>query len=193
MKYAWIVTLLCVTSAFGALDSDDHRAEVDVESRSSVQVINSSSPLIWYHGRWDDLPSSWWCVRPSYSLPLTHSYLTRPGSGFKLSFTKAPTSLTISIGNTSVAPPIPVAARFGEVGEWVTLNLTAGANALPLTSIGLVDSENARYPLVLDVVTQFETNGLRLELKSIELDEVSARKDVDPRIQVNGNWYRRQS
>jgi hypothetical protein len=103
---------------------------------------------------------------------------TRPGSGFKLSFSKAPTSLSINIGNTSVVPPIPVAARFGDVGEWVTLNLTAGSNAIPLISIGLVDPEKAQYPLVLDVITQFESNDLRLELKSIDLDKVGTGTDM---------------
>jgi hypothetical protein len=95
----------------------------------------------------------------------------RPGSGFKLAFSKAPTSLTLNIGSSV---PVPVSARFGEDGEWVTLNMTAGANTVPLTSIGLLNPSKAKYPLVLDVVTQMENADGRLQLKSIELDSVRA-------------------
>jgi hypothetical protein len=68
-----------------------------------------------------------------------------------------------------------VSARFGDVGEWVTLYLMPGANAIPLTSLGLVDPAAARFPLVLDVVTQFEDGKARLQLQSIEIDPVRAR------------------
>jgi hypothetical protein len=99
----------------------------------------------------------------------------RPGSGFKLAFIAAPQNLTINIGTTALStPPIIVSARFGDVGEWVTLNLMPGANAIPLTSVGLVAPTHARFPLMLDVVTQFELGNARLELQSVEIDEVRA-------------------
>jgi hypothetical protein len=114
----------------------------------------------------------------SFLVLITHAYTTlhlcRPGSGFKLAFSASPQNLTFNIGATVSAPPITVSTRFGDIGEWVTLNLTAGANAVPLTSIGLVDPARARFPLVLDVVTQFEGGNARLELESIELDSVRA-------------------
>jgi hypothetical protein len=100
--------------------------------------------------------------------------LRRPGSGFKLAFAHAPQNLTINVGSAHSTPPITVGARFGDVGEWVTLNLTAGANAIPLTSVGLIDPAKAKYPLVLDVVTQFEGGNARLELESVQVDTVSA-------------------
>jgi hypothetical protein len=110
---------------------------------------------------------------PRFGFPVLVTELTscRPGSGFKLAFSKAPTSLILNIGSSV---PVPVSARFGEDGEWVTLNMTAGANTVPLTSIGLLNPSKAKYPLVLDVVTQMENADGRLQLKSIELDSVRA-------------------
>jgi hypothetical protein len=96
---------------------------------------------------------------------------SRPGSGFKLAFSKAPLNLILNIGGSFGT--VPVSARFGEDGDWATLNLTAGVNTVPLASIGLPDPSKVKYPLVVDVVTQMEGGNGRLELKSIELDSVS--------------------
>jgi hypothetical protein len=111
-------------------------------------------------------------LRSSSRAALTPLCSCRPGSGFKLAFAHAPQNLTINVGSAHSTPPITVGARFGDVGEWVTLNLTAGANAIPLTSVGLIDPAKATYPLVLDVVTQFEGGNARLELESIQVDTV---------------------
>ncbi|EIN09373.1 hypothetical protein PUNSTDRAFT_126308 [Punctularia strigosozonata HHB-11173 SS5] len=127
---------------------------------ATTQVIPASSHLIHYHGRWDSIPSTWW-----------------PGSGFKLAFSTAPKNLTLNVGASVSTPPITVSARFGDVGEWVTLNLTAGANIVPLTSVGLVDTKSA----VLDVVTQFEGGTARLELQSIELDDAAKLTTYTPK------------
>jgi hypothetical protein len=176
MKYTWVAALLYAVVNVRAASEVADVAPAGLESRAT-QVIQPSSPLIWYHGRWDDLPSSWWYVRPiSLQSAWPNQLSPRPGSGFKLAFSTAPTSLTINVGNSASSPPITVSTRFGDEGQWVTLNLTAGANAIPLTSIGLVDTAKAKYPLVFDVVTQLETGNARLELKSIELDSVSVHQ-----------------
>jgi hypothetical protein len=115
-------------------------------------------------------------LRSSSIAALTFPCSCRPGSGFKLAFAHAPQNLTINVGSAHSTPPITVGARFGDVGEWVTLNLTAGANAIPLTSVGLIDPAKATYPIVLDVVTQFEGGNARLELESIQVDTVRASR-----------------
>jgi hypothetical protein len=109
-----------------------------------------------------------------------HKIPCRPGSGFKLAFSEAPQNLTINIGSAHSTPPIIVGARFGNTSEWITLNLTAGANAIPLVSVGLLDPERANYPHVLDIVTQFEGGNARLELESIQIDAVSALLLIHP-------------
>ncbi|KAH7100957.1 SGNH hydrolase-type esterase domain-containing protein, partial [Auriculariales sp. MPI-PUGE-AT-0066] len=101
-------------------------------------------------GRWDSLPSTWW-----------------PSSGFKV---RSRQTLTLNIGSTASNPPIQVGVRFGDSGEYTTLNLTAGANSLPLST--LVPT-SPKYPLTFDVVTQFEGGESRLELQSIVLDDAA--------------------
>jgi hypothetical protein len=80
--------------------------------------------------------------------------------------------MTINVGSRApAAPPITVSARFGDVGDYVTLNLSAGANAIPLAAVGLLGK--AKTPVVFDLRTQFEGGNARLELESIVLDAVS--------------------
>jgi hypothetical protein len=170
VKFAWIAALVVAGVHASPQPELGGRA-------TSAQTILPSNSHIWYHGRWDTVPSSWWSVifslcssRAVQELTCTH----RPGSGFKLAFAKAPSSMTINVGNSVSTPPIPVSVRFGDSGEWVTLNLTAGANAIPLTSVGLIAPKLAKYPITFDVRTQFEDANERLELESIVLDGVSS-------------------
>jgi len=132
-----------------------------IHSANAATTIPTSSSLVFYHGRWDSLPSSWW-----------------PSSGFKLAFTVAPKSLTLNVGATASTPPIQVGVRFGSSGEYTTLNLTAGANALPVAS--LVPS-NPTYPLTFDVVSLFEGGEARLELQSIVLDDAAKLTTYTPK------------
>lgn len=115
----------------------------------------------------------------------------RPGSGFKLAFSKPPQNLTINLGANLTTSPAPVSARFGESGEWVTLNLTAGANVLDVTSLGLVDAAHPGHPIVFNVVTQSETSG-RIQLESVEVDAVSDMRVAETRLLTHGSHSRKQ-
>jgi hypothetical protein len=68
MKTTQALTLF-YTFAFGVLSNPT----ANIEARASsvvpkTQVISNKSNLIFYHGRWDDVPSSWWYFVLSYSL-----------------------------------------------------------------------------------------------------------------------------
>ncbi|KAL0953042.1 hypothetical protein HGRIS_007244 [Hohenbuehelia grisea] len=148
MQFAWFTALLLTAAAAASPNTD-------VEARAT-QVIQPSSSLIWYHGRWDDIPSTWW-----------------PGSGFKLSFSKAPSTLILNIGSSASSPPIIASTRFGSSGAWTTVNLNAGANTIPVTV-------SAGSPVVFDVVTQMEGGNARLELTSIEIDAAAQLTTYTP-------------
>jgi hypothetical protein len=60
MKTTWAASVLCSLLVTVHAVVVDTEAGPLVEARATNQVISANSPLIWYHGRWDDLPSSWW-------------------------------------------------------------------------------------------------------------------------------------
>ncbi|KAI0318124.1 SGNH hydrolase-type esterase domain-containing protein [Amylostereum chailletii] len=79
---------------------------------SQAIVIQNNDPAIFYHGRWDSSPGSWWA-----------------GTGFKLNVRDL-TSLTLNLANFTASP-----AALGvsvDYGPFTTVNVTVGANTIPL-------------------------------------------------------------
>lgn len=79
-------------------------------------TVPNTHPAIFYHGRWDTAPQTWWA-----------------GSGFKLSATNLE-SLTLHLGPNTTSPSVAAGVSI-DYAPFVNYNLTAGsANALNLTA-----------------------------------------------------------
>ncbi|KDQ56035.1 hypothetical protein JAAARDRAFT_132916 [Jaapia argillacea MUCL 33604] len=116
---------------------------------SSAVTILNSDPLIYYHGRWDTSPGTWWA-----------------GSGFKLNVQNL-TSLTLNLGNHTTTPLASVGVSVN-YQPFYTVNVSAGANPIPLTDLTFpnVTGNNA--------VVRFNVEGWqnnRINLLSIDLND----------------------
>lgn len=93
-------------------------------------VIPNNHPLIHYHGRWDSSPGTWWCVR-DVSVSMDYSVLTllsigrAQDSSFK--------SLSLMLGEHTTSPLVSIGVSV-DYQEFVTVNVTAGHNNIPVSS-----------------------------------------------------------
>ncbi|KAF9528694.1 SGNH hydrolase-type esterase domain-containing protein [Crepidotus variabilis] len=78
--------------------------------------ISYRDPLIFYEGRWDESPGTWWA-----------------GSGLKLHVANLQT-LSINLGEATSAPVAPLGVSVGS-GPFFTYNATAGENLIDLGDI----------------------------------------------------------
>ncbi|KAJ7483793.1 hypothetical protein B0H11DRAFT_1200153, partial [Mycena galericulata] len=76
--------------------------------------ISNDDPLIFFHGRWDNTPETWWS-----------------GSGFKINVQDL-SSLTLNLGPNTTTPLISLGISI-DYAPFFTFNATQGANAIPLT------------------------------------------------------------
>ncbi|KZT61386.1 hypothetical protein CALCODRAFT_491191 [Calocera cornea HHB12733] len=117
-------------------------------AQSSI-VIPYGNPYLYLNGRWDETDTSWWT-----------------GTGFKL-VAKNLKEMTVYLGAlTSQPASVGVSVNYG---AWQTVNLTAGANAVPLD--GLNSS-----PLSTNVIRVanegWQNNNIQLEAVEINGDAV---------------------
>ncbi|KAF7375739.1 SGNH hydrolase [Mycena sanguinolenta] len=75
--------------------------------------IQNDDPLIFFHGRWDTAPETWWS-----------------GSGFKINVQDL-SSLTLNLGPNTTAPVIALGISV-DYAPFFSLNASAGANVIPL-------------------------------------------------------------
>ncbi|EEB92466.1 hypothetical protein MPER_09017, partial [Moniliophthora perniciosa FA553] len=76
--------------------------------------ISNKDPLVYFHGRWDDSPRSWWA-----------------GTGLKLNIENLK-SLSLEVGpHTSYIAPLAVSIDYQ---DYFTVNVTQGVIEIPLTS-----------------------------------------------------------
>ncbi|KAJ7488179.1 SGNH hydrolase-type esterase domain-containing protein [Mycena latifolia] len=76
--------------------------------------IRNDDPLIYFHGRWDKAPETWWS-----------------GSGFKINVQDL-SSLTLNLGPNTTAPLVSLGVSV-DYAPFFTFNATAGANDIPLS------------------------------------------------------------
>ncbi|KAI0041665.1 hypothetical protein FA95DRAFT_1501133 [Auriscalpium vulgare] len=81
-------------------------------------LIRNDNPLIYYHGRWDASPSTWW-----------------EGSGFKL-HVDGLSSLVLNLGNHTTEPFVQLGVSVN-YGPFNTVNASLGANEIPIESSAL--------------------------------------------------------
>ncbi|KAI0062962.1 hypothetical protein BV25DRAFT_1855253 [Artomyces pyxidatus] len=86
-------------------------------------IVKNDNPLIYYHGRWDLSPGTWWA-----------------GSGFKLHI-EGLSSLALDLGPHTTSPAVLVGVSVN-YGPFNPFNVSAGANDIPLAETDLVDGAN---------------------------------------------------
>ncbi|THH04832.1 hypothetical protein EW145_g5236 [Phellinidium pouzarii] len=111
-------------------------------------IIQNDDPLIFFHGRWDSSPGTWWA-----------------GTGFKLNVQNL-TAMTLNLGTHTSAPLASVGVSLN-YGPFVTVNVSSGSNVLPLDSIGLSGSSEGNTVVRINS-WNWEQN--RVNLESIALN-----------------------
>ncbi|KAG9010250.1 hypothetical protein FRB94_010778 [Tulasnella sp. JGI-2019a] len=127
------------------------RPAADAKGLKTV-TISHDNPLIFYHSRWTNEPSSWWA-----------------GTGFKL-YIEGLTSLTLNIGNTTTAP-FAATGLSVDYAPFVTVNISAGANVLPITT--------TKKTSVIRIATEGWQNN-RIQLDSLVLNQGATLLPYEP-------------
>jgi len=112
-------------------------------------TIPNDHPLIFYHGRWDSSPGTWWT-----------------GTGFKLNV-QGLSSLNLNLGNHTTQPLVSVGVSLN-YGEFVTVNLTEGRNNVPL---GALPSTSTKMGNTVVRINSWGWQDNRVNLESLELNE----------------------
>ncbi|EIW76881.1 hypothetical protein CONPUDRAFT_168615 [Coniophora puteana RWD-64-598 SS2] len=117
-------------------------------------TIPNDDPLIYYNGRWDETPETWWT-----------------GSGFKLHAANL-SSLTLNLGPYT-SDPVLLGVSV-DYGDFAFLNATQGANVIPLAGL-----EEGKAAAVVRINSPgWEENNMNLD--SIELNEGASLLPYEP-------------
>lgn len=111
------------------------------------------------------------CLSSRLKAVLIHTeiiYVYRAGSGFKLNAQDL-SSLTLNLGNHTTTPNVSVGVSLN-YGDFVTVNVTAGSNTIPLDSVPRTTSVGHNTVVRIDA---FGWQNNRVNLESITLNSVS--------------------
>ena len=143
-----------------------HRGEAaPVGDAASVVNVPYTDPLIYYHGRWDAAPATWWyvyCYGPYCSACFLMLLCSRASSGFKLHISNLK-SLSLTLGPNTTAPLTSLGVSV-DYQPFVTVNVSEGANEIDVTGA------NPSSSLVRFNVEEWQDN--RMNLESIQLNSV---------------------
>ncbi|KAK7448419.1 hypothetical protein VKT23_013682 [Stygiomarasmius scandens] len=116
-----------------------------------IKVIRNDDPLIYFHGRWDSTPGTWWA-----------------GSGLKLHVNNLK-SLSLTLGPHTTTPAAAVGISLN-YNDFITFNVSEGKNDIPLSQLaGLSsDSERSRSSVVRLNVEGWQNN--RIDLQNITIN-----------------------
>ncbi|KAF7967360.1 hypothetical protein HWV62_30979 [Athelia sp. TMB] len=130
------------TLFFGSLGLLASSASATPATHSSKPVtIQNTDPLIYFHGRWDASPGTWWA-----------------GSGFKLNVLGLE-SLNLTLGNHTTSPLVSIGVSV-DYGAFYQVNVSAGVNVIPLEGLENGGSKNT----VLRInAQQWQDNRINLE------------------------------
>ncbi|PPQ80335.1 hypothetical protein CVT25_003618 [Psilocybe cyanescens] len=124
----------------------------------STKSIKNNHPLIYYHGRWDASPGTWWT-----------------GSGFKLNV-KNLKSLSLDLGEHTTSPSAAVGVSVGG-SDFFTVNASTGITAIPLpNSVANLHSKSST--IVRINVEGWQNN--RINLENIILNSDAALLPYEP-------------
>ncbi|KAG8998016.1 hypothetical protein FRB94_010776 [Tulasnella sp. JGI-2019a] len=116
---------------------------------SGPVTIDHDNPLIFYHGRWTNEPSSWWA-----------------GTGIKL-YVEDLQSLTLNIGEATTAP-FAAAGLSIDYAPFVTVNISTGANVLPIPASTAVKGGGKKTSVVR--ISTEEGYDNRIQIDSLVLN-----------------------
>ncbi|KAF8599937.1 hypothetical protein BDV93DRAFT_538822 [Ceratobasidium sp. AG-I] len=129
----------------------------DQEGSSKPVVLLPNAPLLHKHGRWDAAPGTWWA-----------------GSGFKL-VASGLTTFALHLGNHTTAPQAAVALSV-DYADFVTVNVTAGVNDIPIPAASA--SAKGKNRVVRINVEGWQNN--RIHFEKIELNTGAVVKPYKP-------------
>ncbi|KJA24896.1 hypothetical protein HYPSUDRAFT_65204 [Hypholoma sublateritium FD-334 SS-4] len=115
-------------------------------------TIKNDNPLIYYHGRWDPSPGTWWA-----------------SSGFKLNIENL-RSLTLNLGEHTTSPSAVVGISVDGT-DFIAVNVSAGANTIPLP-IKTAPVAQSATALVRINVQGWQNNRINLESVVLNSDAV---------------------
>ncbi|KAI0633101.1 SGNH hydrolase [Trametes polyzona] len=130
----------------------DNHGWVTWETPAREVIVPNDHPLIYYHGRWDASPGTWWA-----------------GSGLKLHVQDL-SSLTLQLGPHTTSPLASVGVSV-DYGSFFTVNVSEGVNHIPLS--GISDSRRSAKKGSRSVV-RINVEGWqnnRINLESIVLNQ----------------------
>ncbi|PPQ72030.1 hypothetical protein CVT26_006720 [Gymnopilus dilepis] len=114
-------------------------------------IIKNDNPLLYYHGRWDASPGTWWA-----------------SSGFKLNVLNLK-SLDLHLGQHTTSPNAAIGVSI-DGSDWVTINATQGTNAIPVPSSA---KEKLLHPSVVRInVEGWQNNRINLESVVLNSDAI---------------------
>ncbi|KAI0651069.1 SGNH hydrolase [Trametes meyenii] len=120
---------------------------------AGVTVLPNDHPLIYYHGRWDASPGTWWA-----------------GSGLKLHVEDL-TSLTFNLGPHTTSPLASIGVSV-DYEPFHTINVSTGVNVIPL-GVSYDDSTKTTGKRSTSTVVRINVEGWqnnRINLESISLN-----------------------
>jgi hypothetical protein len=135
---------------------------------AKTTTIPNTDPRIYYHGRWDASPGTWWYVLLTFHTMMCWWLITqifRTASGFKIRV-QGLTSLTLNLGNHTTSPVAAAGITVND-GTILNVNVSQGANPIPLNLTGLTQSSD----IVVGVNMQGWQNN-RMNLLSIDVNTV---------------------
>ncbi|KAG9000524.1 hypothetical protein FRB94_005374 [Tulasnella sp. JGI-2019a] len=141
--------MLCSVSALVLVFTSLVTAHPAADAKPSGSVtINHDDPLIFYHGRWTNEPSSWW-----------------DGTGIKL-YVQGLTSLTLNVGEATSAPVAPIGLSI-DYSPYVSLNISTGVNVLPIPAA--TTSNGGKKTSVVRILAEDGSNN-RIQIDSLVLN-----------------------
>ncbi|THU94218.1 SGNH hydrolase [Dendrothele bispora CBS 962.96] len=127
--------------------------KIAASSDVKTKVIQNDDPLIYFHGRWDSTPGTWWA-----------------GSGLKLHVNNLKT-LALNLGSHTTTPAAAIGVSLN-YNEFITFNVSEGQNDIPLSQLGDLsfDSETSRPQTSVVRLNVEGWQNNRIDLRNITIN-----------------------
>ncbi|KAH8092168.1 SGNH hydrolase-type esterase domain-containing protein [Cristinia sonorae] len=135
--------VLCLAAAAASLAAPD--------TKPRPVVIQNNDPHIYFHGRWDKSPGTWWA-----------------GSGFKLHAENLH-SLRLNLGPHTTTPSASIGVSV-DYQPFFQVNVSAGANDIPLGLSEVNDTTQKHKPRTVVRINAQGWQNNRVNLETIQLN-----------------------
>ncbi|EIN05193.1 hypothetical protein PUNSTDRAFT_107489 [Punctularia strigosozonata HHB-11173 SS5] len=143
---------LCVIWTLLAIISTAHGSPLIDATKDQTVTISNTHPLIFYHGRWDSSPGTWWA-----------------DSGLKLNVQDL-SALTLNLGSHTTSPLASVGVSVDN-SPFYQVNVSEGANVIPLSAPSSPDFEGEKSGSTLVRINVEGWQNNRINLESITLNK----------------------